>query len=263
MSAVRPCEPSRAAVAVVSLDILWERFVMPAKTLGRIVGALLLTAFFVYGGGSLLAQSVTGTAVALGDVVGSETRLAAGALLMLLNAGIVIGIGIAAYPVLERHHPVTAAGYLLTRGFEAALLAVGAVLVLSFLPLSEELSTTGDQSLLSAARVTQELSLYAYWAAMIGLSLGSLFFCRALFLSRLVPRPIAAWGFAGYALLATGGVLELLGHEVGLLLSAPGGLFEAAVGVLLLVKGFPEPAAPEVPPASVSEQSSVRSVVRL
>jgi hypothetical protein len=94
---------------------------MSAKTCGRIIGALLLIAFFVYGGGSALVQSVTGTPVVLAHVVGSETQLTVGALLMLLNCVVVIGIGVAAYPVLKRHHPGTASAYLLTRGFEAAL----------------------------------------------------------------------------------------------------------------------------------------------
>ncbi len=51
---------------------------MSVKTSGRAIGALLLIAFFVYGGGSALVHSVTGTPVVLADVVGSETRLTAG-----------------------------------------------------------------------------------------------------------------------------------------------------------------------------------------
>ena len=98
---------------------------------------------------------------------------------------------------------------------------------------------------------------------MIGLSLGSLLICRALFRARLIPRPIAAWGFGGNALLAIGGVLELLGHGVGIVLSAPGGLFEATLGVLLLVKGFPETQAQDVAPASVPAQPAhLRSPAR-
>jgi hypothetical protein len=190
----------------------------------------------------------------LADVVGSEGRLTAGVLLMLLNAGVVIALGVVAYPVLKRHHPVTASAYLLTRGFEAALLAGGSVLILSLLPLAHELEATGEQSLAAVARVTQETSLYAYWVAMIGLSLGSLLFCRALFRARLVPRPIAVWGLGGYALLATGGVLELLGHSVGVLLAAPGGVFEAVLGLLLVVKDFPTAQRQDLPaaPAPVS-----------
>jgi hypothetical protein len=34
-------------------------------------------------------------------------------------------------------------------------------------------------------------------------------------------------------------MLEILGHNVGVSLSIPGGLFEIAFGVLLIAKGFP------------------------
>jgi hypothetical protein len=213
---------------------------MSAKTSGRIVGSMLLIAFVVYGGGSILATSVTGTPVVLADVIGSQDRLTAGVLLMLLNSAIVITIGVAAYPVLERHHRATATAYLLTRGFEAAMLAVSSVLLLALVPLADEAAATSEQGLAALARVTQETSLTAYWVAMIGLSLGSLLFCRVLFRERLVPRLVAVWGSVGYALLATGGALELFGHEVGILLGVPGGLFEATLGVLLVAKGFPE-----------------------
>jgi hypothetical protein len=236
---------------------------MSAKTSGRIVGGLLLLAFLAYGGGSALANSVTGTPVVLAGVVGSENRLIAGVLLMLLNSAVVVGIGVAAYPVLKRHHPGTASAYLLTRGFEASLLAVGAVLLLTLVPLADALAATGDTVFEPLARVTQEASLNAYWVAMIGLSLGSLLFCRALFLTRLLPRPIVVWGFGGYALLALGGVLELLGQGVGVPLAVPGGLFEATAGVLLVAKGFPEVQSRDVAPSSASVPARLLSPARV
>lgn len=65
------------------------------------------------------------------------------------------------------------------RGMEATLLAVSSVLLLSLVPLADELDRTGDRSL-----------------------------------------PI------GYVLLGTGSMLELLDDRVGVVLAAPGGLFE-------------------------------------
>jgi len=176
---------------------------------------------------------------------------------MLLNSGVVITIGVAAHPVLRRHHPLTADAYLLTRGFEAALLAVSSVLLLSLLALADELEATGDDSLETVARIAQDTSLHAYWVAMVGMSLGSLLFCRALFRARLVPRPLAAWGFAGYALLAAGALLEILGHDIGVLLAAPGGIFEAVLGLLLIVKGFPE-AQRQDPPSAPADLPHVQ-----
>jgi hypothetical protein len=59
-----------------------------------------------------------------------------------------------------------------------------------------------------------------------------------LFRAHLVPRTLAAWGVAGYAIHLTGAIAEIFGIHVGLLLSLPGGGFEVAVAVWLIAKGF-------------------------
>jgi hypothetical protein len=56
--------------------------------------------------------------------------------------------------------------------------------------------------------------------------------------ARLVPRLLAAWGIAGYGAFFAGSVAELLGLEIGLLQSVPAGLFEVAIGIWMIVKGF-------------------------
>ena len=48
----------------------------------------------------------------------------------------------------------------------------------------------------------------------------------------------------GYALLAAGAMLELVGLGLGQVLTIPGGLFEMALGITLLARGFPELAGP-------------------
>ena len=215
---------------------------MSSRTTGRIVGALFLVAFIAYGGGSALVNAGSGTPAVLADAGDNQMQISAGALLMLLNSAVVASIGVAAFPVLKRHHEISAYAYLITRVFEAVVLAVGVVFLLLLVPLGQEYIDAGasDASVLpSLARVAQEGSLNAFWIAMIGLALGSVLFCRVLFRATLVPRFMAVWGMVGYAILAAGGMLEVLGYGVGLALSVPGGLFEVALGVLLLVKGFP------------------------
>jgi len=175
---------------------------------GRLVGALVLLAFVLYGGGSALVASG-----------GSLSWW--GAALVLLNSAGVLAIGLVARPVLAGTHPRTSVAYLATRVVEGVLLAAGLALVL------------GDEPAAADG---------AYWVAMTVLGLGSVLFCRALLQAGLVPRPLAAWGVAGYAFLAAGGLLELTGRDVGLLLSAPGGLFEVALGVQLVARGFRTPA---------------------
>lgn len=212
------------------------------STSGRIVGALVLLAFVVYGTGSALVDAGAGTPAVLTEAAAHPGQIAAGALLMFINCVVVTGIGIVAFPVLARHHAITAYAYLVTRVFEAVMLAVGIVFVLLLVPLGQLLldPATGEGTGLPAlARIAQAGGLYAYWLAMTGLALGSLLFCRVLYLERLVPRFLAVWGVIGYAVLATGGLLEILGYGLGLFFSVPGGLFELALGVLLLIKGFP------------------------
>ena len=149
---------------------------MSAKRAGRTVGALILLAFVFYGGGSALVDAASGNPAVLADAAGNETQLASGALLMLLNCAIVASIGVVAFPVLRRYHQVSAYAYLVTRVFEAVMLAVGVVFILLLVSLGREYVAAGagdDSALPSLARVAKEGSLYSYWAAMTGLALGS------------------------------------------------------------------------------------------
>lgn len=71
-----------------------------------------------------------------------------------------------------------------------------------------------------------------------------------------MPKFLAVRGLAGYAIFPAGAILEILGHNAGVALSIPGGLFEIAFGILLIAKGFPKrraatttgwPATPHLP----------------
>jgi hypothetical protein len=217
---------------------------MPARTSGRIVGALILLGYVVYMAGGALVGSGSGpggTAMPSGGA-GDQMRMSAGALLMLINSAAVIGIGVLVFPVVRLQHEISAYAYLVTRVFEAAMMAVGTLCLLLLIPLGREYADAGagGESLLPAlARVAQEGNFYSYQIAMTGLGIGSVLFCRALLRARLVPRFMAIWGIVGYVIFAVGSMLEILGYGVGLALSVPGGLFEIALAVLLIAKGFP------------------------
>ncbi len=233
---------------------LRKKETMSTRTIGRIVGALFLLAFVVYVTGEALVDSGAATPAVLPDVAGNQTRIAAGALLMLANSAIVVGIGVLVFPILKTHHAISAHAYLATRVFEAVVLAVGVLCLLLLIPLAQAYAAAGagDGSVLpSLAYVAQEGNQYALRIGMIGLGLGSLLFCRALFLARLVPRSLAVLGIVGYPVLAAGEALGILGYDVGMAHYAPGGLFEVALGVLLLVKGFPAE-DPQGPATAVS-----------
>jgi hypothetical protein len=211
------------------------------RTAGRAAGGLFFSVFALYGGGTFLVASTTGGAAAVPENTASLVKLAAGATLLLLNSVAVIMIGALAFRVLRRTHRRTAVAYLATRTVEAVLLALAplGMLTLALLTAGDaQTSTTTGSRLSGLARALVGNSDSAYSIAMATLGVGSIVFCWTLLRSGLLPRSLAVWGLAGYAILALGSVLELTGYAVGLAMSVPGGLFELAAGCYLLVKGF-------------------------
>lgn len=209
---------------------------MSARTSGRAVGALVLLAFLLYGGGTSLAATASAGTPGLAPV---------GTLLVLLNSVAVAAIGAVAFPVLRRHSEVAAAGYLAARVIEGVLLALGALALL----VATSPTVGGGADTLEVARAVDQA---AYTSAMLVLGLGSLLLCHVLLHARLVPRALAIWGTVGYACVAAGMALEVVGLGLGLVVWIPGGLFEVALGVLLLVRGFPERAARVDPQVAVA-----------
>jgi hypothetical protein len=214
---------------------------MTTRTAGRFIGALLLSAFVLYGGGEFLIASTSDNATPLPQNAASLGLLSAGATLVLLNSLAVATIGAVAFRVLRRRHSRTAALYLATRSVEAVLLALaplGTLMLALQARGSVEAPNASHPGLQGLSRAAVENGPTAYWLAMATLGVGSVLFCWALMRSDLLPRFLAAWGMVGYAIFAVGSVLELGGYGVGLILAAPGGLFEVAAGCYLLARGF-------------------------
>jgi len=232
---------------------------MTTTMAGRIVGGLFLSGFFLYGGGSFLIASTTDSTTALPGNAASMGQLSAGAALLLLNSVAVATIGALAFRVVRGRHQRTARVYFATRTAEAVLLALAPLGTLTLTLLARgraETTNAPDSGLQSLVRTAVENSQSAYWLAMATLGVGSIFFCLALMRSALLPRFLAVWGMVGYAVFALGSIFELAGYGVGLALSAPGGLFEVAVGSYLLVKGFGAAVPKRVADAGLTPRSA-------
>lgn len=198
------------------------------------VGVLLLGAFATYGGGTALVNSVLAADDPAAMIATGDTALRIGAVLMLADAVFVAVIGVLLYAVGRSFGERIAIGYLATRIFEAVGLAVGVVFVL--LPVTLAGQAVGDVETLAA--VAAQGNAIAYRVAMMALGLGSVPFWYLAYRVRLIPPGLAVLGMAGYAIFFTGYALDLLGLDVGLILAIPGGLFEVAVALWLIVRGF-------------------------
>jgi hypothetical protein len=211
------------------------------KLYSRLIGGLFLAGFLVYGIGSGLVDSVVGRSGFLSTVSTHKTILVLGAFLMLLNVGVDVGKGALFFPILERHGKRTAVGYLAAMIVEVVLLAVGVLSLVMIVPLAEQAADAGPASAgwgQALGSLAVQANTMAYQVAEMSLAVGCVFLCWLLLRTGLVPRPLAILGLIGYPILAAGTIAELFGIHIGLLLTIPGGLFELALAVWLLIKGF-------------------------
>ncbi len=188
----------------------------PARRVTEVsVGALFLLSTAAFAGGSALLGRYSAAMTA-----GDERLLVAGAMLQMTCGIAVAVIGWLLYGVLVPLTPGRAAGYLGARLVECA------VIIACSLWLLVTQTQVPDY----------ELLIYGFTG------LGGLLLASALMTTQLVHRWLAMLGLLGYAVLLAALPLDLLGlGELDALLGAaliPGGLFEIALPLLLIVRGF-------------------------
>jgi hypothetical protein len=161
------------------------------------------------------------------DAGGEGAAPVAGVLLMMCSGVAVVAIGLLMYRVLKSVDQRLAFWYPALRIVECTVSAACGIYLLTQL---------------------QEFPNHLLWV-YIPTGIGGLILNYLLFVSRLVPRPIAILGLVGYALLALGVPLDLLGvldmnNGAGMALLGPGAVFEVLVlPIWLIAKGFRAPSA--------------------
>lgn len=191
----------------------------------RIAGILFILAMLCYMVGDALLTKQA-------DV--SNTATAIGGLLLIANSLFAIGIAALLYPTLATQSKAGALTYLAFRITEGILLMVGMVLLL--LPHYHLHNVVVSVDMLTA--IVKKINYLLYQTGMLSFGVGGIVFCRLLYKSNLLPKWLSAWGIAGYSLLCTGCALEFSGYPYGIILSAPGGIFELVFGIWLMVKGI-------------------------
>lgn len=173
----------------------------PSLWEGRVFGGIVLAAFLLYGIGSATADQPIGL------------------VLVVVNSIAVAFAGFIGFRLVRAADHDVGLGYLAARLAEAGLLAGGILMA--------EVAGVGGAD------------TNGYLLAMIALSVGSIPFCKTLGRRRRIPQPLATWGIFGYAALAMGALVELAtGRSVAVVFAVPGGLFEFALGLRLIWRGF-------------------------
>ena len=178
---------------------------------------------------------------------GSSTGVLWGAALELIVAFAIVGTGVVLFPVLRRQNEAVALGFVTSRLFEAGVITVGILSLLSIVTLQQEVGPTAGAATGSLVIVGQSLVATHDWSFLIGqtllpginaLLLGSLFYK-----SRLVPRVIPLLGLIGGPLLISSAIGQVIGingqySTWSVIAVLPIFLWELLLGLWLVFKGF-------------------------
>jgi hypothetical protein len=226
------------------------------KTTGRLFGSFFLLSSLTSGTGSALIDSTLAVPDVLAAVQANGASIVAGALLMaVLHSFANLALPALLLPMLKRHNPVLAYGYLSAAIGSTMILVVGVIFLLLLLPLAEaHLSNTiADSGYFEVlGLLLMQGGFFSHQLGMTIWGLGGLLLCTILLQSQVIPRTLSVWGLIGYAIFVYGTMAEIPGFEVGLLLSAPGGLFEISLSLWLIVKGFRSAAPTRLEPRMVA-----------
>ena len=182
---------------------------------------------------------------------GADRQVALGAVLDLVNALACIGTAVALFSVLKREHEGLALGFVATRIFEAAVIVIGIVSILSVVTLRQAAAATGDVAAL--VPVARALVAVRDWTFVLGpgtAGLNAILLGTLMYRSGLVPRFIPTIGLIGGPIYYASVIAILLGIiQAGSLWQAIGGgfmfIWELLLGLWMTFRGF-ERSAPIV-----------------
>jgi hypothetical protein len=179
---------------------------------------------------------------------GADTQVVWGNILDLVNALTAVGSAVALYPILKRHSEGLALGFVTTRMFEAAVIAIGVVSLLTVVSLRHD-GAAGAEA--SSLLTTGHGLVAAYnWVFLIGPNLmpavNGMLLGTLMYKSRLMPRAIPIMGLIGGPMLLAVTLASMLGithhGSAWWAVTAPIFLWELTLGLYLTIKGF-KPAA--------------------
>jgi hypothetical protein len=185
---------------------------------------------------------------------GNAQNVLWGGLIEILTALTGIGTAVALYPVIKRHGPGRAVGFVASRVLEASMIFAGVLAVLSVFTLRQDLAGAAGTDTASLTTAAHALVAFKDWTFLLGPgvmpAVNALCLATIMYQSRLVPRIIPTLGLIGAPLLLISSTASLFGawEQVSanaMLMALPIATWEFSLGVYMTVKGFRRPAAAE------------------
>ncbi len=214
---------------------------------GRITGALLL---FVFVSGILIFQVLQGPVLFSDDFLTTTSENAnqviASIVLGIFSGIVTIVIATLLLPIFKRYSMHLAYLYLAFCILNFIAIMIDNVSVLSMLELSKEYVGNGGES---ASTILESFVSEMHWWTHYMYLLISCFpvfiLYVTLYISKLVPRVIAAFGILAVVLMFIEQVCSIFGHSISMNMLLPMGLIQLILPLWLLFKGFnasiPEP----------------------
>ncbi len=188
----------------------------------------------------------------------ADGEIALGALFEVLLVITNIGTAVVLFPIARRYAETLALSFVASRIVESTIIALGAISLLSIITLKQDSGADPDVLLVQA----ETLVAVHDWAFLFGpgfcVGVGNgLILGFLMWKSGLVPRRLAVLGLIGGPLILIRATLILFGvvepGDATDVLAAPEILWEAALGLYPLMKGF------DVPPAPLAEDAQRRT----
>lgn len=209
----------------------------PHRKAARTYGIFFLLAFLSYGVGSGITANISGDLASISD---AKTTFTIGILLMaIVHTFVNIGLATVMLPILKPFDKTVTYGYFAAVITATTVAVIGAIFMALLIPISAAYTAGTDTAHIETlAMLLNKGGFYAYQISMTIWGIGGLLFVSVLCKSSLVPRLFPIWGLAGYLIFMTGTTAEMFGYPIGVMLSAPGGLFEISLSLWLIFKGF-------------------------
>ncbi len=195
---------------------------------------------------------------------GSDGGVLWGGLIEVLTGLTGIGTALAVYPIIKRHAPGRALGFVASRTLEAAMIFAGVLAVLTVYTLRQH---GGDPATLTTT--ADAFVAFKDWTFLLGPglapSINALCFATVLRRTGLVPRWIPTLGVIGAPLLVISSTSTLFGgweqtSSAGLAFALPIAVWEFSVGVYMTVKGFRTPSTAAADAVAPSEPVALAAV---